>query len=230
MARTRTLTQLIADVRRVADIEGQNATTGRHTDSALTREINQSIQAFRLMVSEAGHDYYRVAFAGTVPAGSNLTNIPTNLVRCYAVLMGLSSTSDLWELEPATWRNLNQYGTATRGAPRFYRISGSSFILHPTTDRDYYAVVNYLDTGTDLSAGSDTFDGIAGWEEWIVYDVACKVSTRDRDGERFGILATERGKLESAIRDQAPRLVKEAAHGEDTRWNRRQSWRRQWWP
>src|SRR6187551_1501564 len=67
MARTRSLTDLIADVRNLADIEGA---TLRHTDLRITREINQSIQRFREWVTEEGFGLYLTPYTVNLTVGA----------------------------------------------------------------------------------------------------------------------------------------------------------------
>ena len=50
----------------------------------------------------------------------------------------------------------------------------------PSADAVYACVIWYLPTPADLVSGSDTFDGIAGFEEWVVNRAAMDCLTRDR--------------------------------------------------
>jgi hypothetical protein len=42
-------------------------------------------------------------------------------------------------------------------------------------------VIWYVPTWTPIAAANTTyvFNGVAGWDEWVVWDVACKVFLRD---------------------------------------------------
>jgi hypothetical protein len=50
-----------------------------------------------------------------------------------------------------------------------------------------------------LSADADTFDGKAGWEDWIVWDGFHKLIHRDTYPAIFASVATERDRLQAAI-------------------------------
>lgn len=78
--------------------------------------------------------------------------------------------------EPVAWSNYQTAKVAIMPAP------GSS----------YSAVVWYLPVLPDLVNDADTFDGVAGWEEYIVWDVVCSVATRDQNQQGYSLAVNER--------------------------------------
>ena len=78
--------------------------------------------------------------------------------------------------EPVAWSNYQTAKVAIMPAP------GSA----------YSAVVWYLPVLPDLVNDGDTFDGVAGWEEYIVWDVVCSVATRDQNQQGYSLAQAER--------------------------------------
>lgn len=71
----------------------------------------------------------------------------------------------------------------------------------------------------------DQLDGVAGWEQWVVYDLAVKLKNRE-EGDPSALMA-ERARLEARIADLAiKRFIGRAHYIKDTRHaSRRRRWR-----
>jgi len=213
MARTRTLTNLLADVRYQADVEGL---TLRHPDANLTRAINQSIQEFREMLSENGSPYYLTSSTGpgSTPVGptSGLAygevtiTTPTDIVRIYGV--DLTVGSRVVSLQPTSFNERNDCQGYTSIPEKFFTYSTTKLGFLPAADAAYPIRIWYLPVGTDLSAGGDTFDGQVGWEEWVVFSAAVKLVTRDDYPERYGMLVAERDRIGAKILSAATKRVR----------------------
>ncbi len=239
--RNRTLTNLIADVRRVADIADE---TDRHPDANIIRELNQSIQAFRLMISQ-WCDYYVVSNVSllTVAAGNSV--VAGAALGSIARLYGLDvQVAGKWrEMYPFSLADRNRYEiTDATGVPTYWREAASTsaatrsidIIVMPTPDAAYNLRPWYLAASTDLVAGADNFDGMLGWEDWPIYDTALRCVTRDAGvNDNFEVLQAELGRIEARIRQEAKNLkVPGASYRRDTRGRRmcvEESNRFKWW-
>jgi hypothetical protein len=193
MARTRTLANLRADVRWQCDQEGA---TLRHTNAAIDRALNQSIQRFRLKISrDAGLAFYLTKATGTTTAGAVSTVEPyTSLVHGVTNLVWIKSLSlnangEVTPLEQVPHDAIWEFQNGGRtGVPRAFTSNDlTTILLLPASSGAYPYVLWYLPAGTDLSADGDTFDGIAGWEDWIVFDVCTKLLLRDEHEEQLGV-------------------------------------------
>lgn len=211
MARTRQLVDLRGDVRWRCDQEGA---TLRHTDAKLTRELNQSIQRFRLKISrDAGLSYYLTKSTGTTPTGAVSANEPwTSLTHGITDLVWIRSLSitangQASPLEQVAHDALYEFQNGGRaGVPRAFTSSDlTTLFLLPASDGAYPYVLFYLPKGTDLSADSDTFDGIAGWEDWPVLDVCTKVLMRDEHPEQVATFEAYKDQIWADIERHAVR-------------------------
>lgn len=205
-------------MRQRADVEGF---TTRHPDSQLTRYINESCQALREIVSEAGWPYYLTADTSTMTTGQGYVTSPTDFVRIYG--FDVVNNGHAYEVLPMSFRDRTAFSGGSpattsneqKGMPLYYNIhapwtsgstEGMGIHLFPTPDQDYAYSLRYLPTFTDLSADGDNFNGIVGWEEWVVLDAAIKVVTKDKNiNGNYELLARERDRVEKRIRDTAPK-------------------------
>lgn len=94
----------------------------------------------------------------------------------------------------------HRVGTAATGNGSSYRVVGSTVELSPTPSSGTYEVL-YIPQPAQLAAADDTLDGMLGWEEYVVVDVAIKVLDKGEDDSQH--LRMERERILSRIQQQA---------------------------
>lgn len=223
MSRTRTLAQLRADVCDRADIT-DGLTTGRHTTANLNRRINQAIQQFVRLVTECGCTWYIKQASGTTSSSSTADTtgwaprdyiaLPSDFYHLEGIDITTGGTTvpmldfmmlerNLFKIAPA-W-----LATGGAGMPIFYKVGGINQAganvakIIPSSDGVYPYVIWYLGIPTDLSNDSDTFDFIAGYEEWVVNRAV--MDSMLRDGAQtpvYSACAAENAKFEADMRYQ----------------------------
>lgn len=207
MARTMTLTQLLASLRYLADLEGQ---TARHPDLDLTRELNQSICDYRREHPE----WYATQVTGTTTSGSNVLTYATgwdtvDSILRLAVTLPDQTTQVLYPYESRERFDFTVPFWNSSGWPAFYAREGSQVIVIPTPAGAYAWAAMILAQPTDLVNGSDVFDPVrAGGEQVVLYDTAVRIATRDQS-PRAGALAQLRSDAAAKLRsgDRAPRAA-----------------------
>lgn len=194
MSRTVTLTQLLLDVRNQADIVGA---TARHDDTLLTRLINQSIQRFRERLSVEGVQHYLTNTTGLLTAGVtspypfsvlDLSAAAPNIVRTYSVDIDIGGV--LKTLHHVQFDERSRYcGSLITAEPiAWCHIQTTLLAIMPAPSFEYQYTVWYLPKLADLTAGADTFDGVAGWEDFIVWDVVSRLVVRDQYPQAFAMV------------------------------------------
>lgn len=214
MARTRTLAQLQGDLQYLADIQGL---TARHDATTQTRMLNQSIQRFRAKLSAEGVAHYLVSTASaTWPNGPtspyhfgvlDLSAVTPNVVQVYAIDVKVGA--DWYGLDCVDFTARNEYHdtNATRRPPvAFANFQTAKCAVFPASDQSYTYNAWYLPVLTDLSASSDTFDGVAGWEEWVVWDAMIPIINRDQYPQVYAMATAERAERWSDIIRVASRV------------------------
>lgn len=230
MARTRTLTQLLADVRYLADIEGQ---TARHPDTNITRELNQSIATYR----RARPEWFAQFATGTLVAGQDTLPAPSspvvaldtidNILRLSVTLQDSSTVV----LQP--FQSLERYDYASpillSGQPVAYRREGANIVLVPKPATATAYQLLYLPQSTDLALGTDVFDPVlGGGEQWVTYDAALRIAARDQSPRAQALAQlrddTEKQLAQGSRQPEAVRVVDSRGR----RWAAA-NWRRPLW-
>lgn len=223
MPRAVTLAQLRADVRYRADIENM---TARHPDATVNRHINESWQHLREKVSDVGYHTYLKAAAGTLTAGpvapfsfSTIT-LPIDCSHVYGIDITVAAT-DIRSLQPLSWNERNSfrdpYGSNTGipfgfhvyniGTESAASVTAGTAALLPAASQGFPYVVWYLPAWNDVTSDSNVFDGVAGWEEWVVWDAVTKVSAKDNDMQQcYAIAVAERDRVWADVQRSAANI------------------------
>lgn len=193
MARTRTLAQLRSDVVDRAD-ETDGGSGGRYTSVRLNRYINQAIQKYRAIVNGSGANDFFMKRTGLLTMDPSTTrdaagwspNMYIPRPTDFSVLIGIDvyisgSGGQITSLQPYDSVERNMFredptflATNSIGQPVYYRLGGTNntgiglIQLLPYTGGAYQYEIFYVPLFTDLSSDSDTFDGVAGFEEYVV--------------------------------------------------------------
>jgi hypothetical protein len=188
------------DVRWLADTQ---SLTLRHTDADLTRAINQSVQRFRELVSSNAINHYLVSVQKSTTVGPtspypfqvlDLSAETPAVTRVYSVDVAFNGV--VVPLVAESFSARADYQPA-RGVPAaFASMTTYKVALMPAPDAVYACTVWYLPQLTDMAADGDTFDGIAGYEQWVDWDVLIKSIQRDTYPQLYATAVSERDKLE----------------------------------
>lgn len=177
MARLRTLTNLLDDLRKRADIEN---VTDRFPDAELTEYLNQSIARLYSSLDMMDHTYYQTFRVVTTVDNTGSYSLPANFWHMKRVTL-------TFEGKPYTLRRFNPLDTdaierlgQSNYYPVFYELAEDNIILRPTPAGDYDVTLYYAMAPQRLTTGSDTFDGVAGFEEWVILNAAIKVRRKNR--------------------------------------------------
>jgi len=214
--RTVTLAQLRQDISNQADIAGL---TARHGATLLNRLANQSIQRFREKLSNEGARHFLTVATGTTTTGAtsgfpfyklNAGSLASGIVRIFGV--DVKAQDGSWRrLEHTTFEDRDSYGgghPASIGEPRVWaEYQTTTLAIMPPPDRNYDFVVWYLPVLNDLQADTATFDGVAGWEDFVTWDVVCRIIMRDQNPEAYQLASAERAAIWMDILRNATRVT-----------------------
>jgi hypothetical protein len=212
--RTATLEVLRTDIENQADFVGA---TQRYTDAVTTRWINQSIQRFRERISLEGSTHYLVSVTKSLTSGAtspypfqvlDLSAESPSLVRTFGVDITLPG-GIIRTLSHTPFTERCSYGgPSVTGIPvAWAHYQTRKIAILPPPNQTLTAVVWYLPVVTDLSADGDTFDGVSGWEDFIVWDVVVRHMTRDRDSDGYQMATAYRAETWSDIVRNATKVT-----------------------
>lgn len=213
--RTVTLAQLRQDIQNQADIAGL---TTRHGATLITRLANQSIQHFREDLSNEGCRHFLTVATGTTTTGAtsgfpfyslNAGSLASGIVRVYGI--DIKTQGGSWKrLEHASFEERTNYGgghPSSIGEPRVWAEYGTTKLaILPPPDRAYDFVVWYLPILNDLAIDADTFDGVAGWEDYVTWDVVVRLMVRDQL-PTYQVAVQERADIRERVLRSATRVT-----------------------
>lgn len=176
MASTVTLTQLINSVRLKADMVGNDFCS----DTEITEYINKSIAELYdlLLTTTYGDDYFLTSDTITL-TGATEYNLATETADFYKLKGVDIQDGGVWRsLKPFMFQERNRQRTVSAPtlADRYrYRLVGTK-LRFETNDPPPSGTIKiwYVPVYTPLVSGSDTFDGVNGWEEYVILDAAAK--------------------------------------------------------
>lgn len=202
MALTRTCLQLETEARQRADKVG----SAFRDTAAFKRYLSASC---RQLVSrlERISDYWASSTTVNTTASVASTALPTDAWKVLALRVTIdgrrlrmdeASIDDIdIEVTPTGWAN---------GIEPAYRIRGGSFLWVPIPTAVHVVTVDYVPTTifrtaasaaiSELTSDTDTFDGIFGWEQWVVLDTAAKVRSDEGKLEAAQALRAEQQEVE----------------------------------
>lgn len=176
------------------------------SNTTLNDWINESIQDFRIELSNADVEFHLTSASGTLTAGvvsgtaHGSMPLPDNAFAVYG--LDLTVGGQLVNVDPMTFssRNDHQCGTTKTGVPTGFHISGvglesettvgtGTIILSPAPDAAYAYRLYYLPVWVDLDEDDDVFNTIGGGDRWVVWDVCVKVAARINDAKKQGDIA-----------------------------------------
>lgn len=208
--------------------------------------INESWQALRELVTDKGDLLYVKNVTTSTGVGPDtgkaygLLALPATAVRIHAI--DITVGTDIRPLTPVSFNDRNAFrenGILT-GVPTNFAIfnigeeSGASvgngwIALLPAPNAVYPVTIYYLPSWSDISNDAHVFDGFAGWDDWVAYDVVLKLAMKDNDMARTADIAmTQKADAEKRVLAACNSMQRVApSHGRDTaREARRSGFRR----
>jgi hypothetical protein len=178
-ARSRTLLQLRDEVRQRSDTENDP----HIVDDEITRWINQSAARwYGKLVRARGEGYFLKRVPAVTALGQNTVAVPADFFKLKGIQWdrGGGNLTRINRLELQEFlrqsTDTQTWGEGDIGV----MVEGLKFRFHPTPNALYNLLIWYLPTAPELVDDDDTFDGVNGWEDWVVLDAAIKAMTKQR--------------------------------------------------
>lgn len=190
MARVRTLTNLIADVRQRTQMESSEFVT----DAEITEYFNQELAELhgRLTACE-GQPHFRTQNTISVTSGTALYALPADFWKVQEVTVTIDGLERPMEPfmpgERAALLNtqlIYPYTTTPQ-----YRIQAGNIEILPAT-RDMTVTLFYVSASPRLSDGADTFDGFNGYEVAAIHGVCATMLAKEESDPSFYLTQKDR--------------------------------------
>jgi hypothetical protein len=182
VARSRTLTNMLLDVRQRTNQENSTFVT----DAELTEYLNQELAELwtRLVLSQ-GQPHYRTTSTQAVVPGTALYALPSDFWALQEVTAtqggGVFPMRPFMPIEHAGLSNTTIYSTYYSVG---YRVQGSNIEFRPATE-SFTATLYYTPCQPRLTTGTDTFDGFNGFEMCAIAGVCATVLAKEDTDPSF---------------------------------------------
>jgi hypothetical protein len=201
---TFTLTQLIQTVRERADMVNSQFVT----DAEVITYINQGYaELWDILTQAYGNEYYVESFPITTVSNQILYPLPADFYKLIGVDLQVTSAPVSWvTLRKFEFTERNKYWLANQYAyygitNLRYRVVGSNLWLTPVPTVGQTLQLWYLPQITYLVNGTDTMDGISGWETYVIVDAAIKCLAKEESDT--SVLQAEKAALLVRINNAA---------------------------
>lgn len=236
MAATKTLAQLRAMARELADQETSAQATAFVDDAELNSRINEGCKRlYNLLIRTRGQPYYSKTTTVSTVDGTATYALPADFYLLTNVVADDGSTFHqlpVWSpADRASLRRWEQSGGGTSVYHLRYRLMAGNLELRPAPKRVYTVELTYVPTFTELTLDGDTFDGINGWEKLAALYAAIDLANKEEADP--APLELERQRLELEVLQLAgsrdaglPEEVQDVRRDWAGTWER---WRRNNW-
>lgn len=178
--RTRTLTNLIADCRRLAKMENSTFCT----DADITELLNQELAELQATLGQVqGQPLYRSEDTISVVSGTASYALPADFFQLQGVQVN-GLTKSLRPFMPVERARLSDDNGDAYALGIYYRVQGNNIEFLPATDT-YTATIYYTPTSTRLATGTDTFDGFNGFEMAAIYGTVAQMLAMEESDPSF---------------------------------------------
>jgi len=189
-----TLLQLRNRVRDRADLVADNFVL----DATLTQWINDSAQDLYDLLLQSGQDWFVTSSNVTVTSPAVSFPVPTGAMRLHGLDRDIGG-GKYESIKRGIFRERFSY------TERRYVATKATVFIFPGTSAPGSYVQWYTPAFSPLVADIDTFDGIDGWEEYVVVDAAlkCRVKGEEDTSDLLGAKMALRARIQTmaATRD-----------------------------
>jgi hypothetical protein len=174
------LKELRDQIREIADLEG----TDWPSDKILNNFINQSAASlYDMLVSAYGEDYYYKEFEFSTESGKESYKLPNDFYKLLGIDLILGP-KERYSMKKFEFNNRNTYQYPsnqyfTTGSPHYYRLQGNNIRFQPEPTAVKKIAVLYIPKMKKLESDDDSFDGINGFDDFIIYDCAIKCAIKE---------------------------------------------------
>ena len=178
--KTVTLAEIKTRSREMADQDNSTFVS----NSELLSYINASYAELYDILVSRNEDYYTISTELTVTSGNSSVALPSDFYKLRGVDIQLDSAGN-WSALPKfnfNNRNIRNANVSRLLSGQFnvsYRIVKDSLNFVPTDSASGTYRLWYIPAYSTLSDDADTVDGVNGFEEYIVIDVAMKMMAKE---------------------------------------------------
>ena len=182
-----TLTALIAKCRRLSNQETADQANALCTDAEITERLNANLRTvYEQLEAARGSGFFRTIYTFSTVAGTSDYALPSTFMSLLGVHMEVGGSRV--PLTDASEDEVAAMELATASYPARYQLRVGNLTLLPTPSAVVPMRLIYTPAFTPLVAGSDTFDGVCGFEEAAVWRTVAEMLAKDQADTGFAVL------------------------------------------
>lgn len=176
------------------------------SDAELTEYVNNGAQdLYDKLVAARGHEFYAATDTFSTVAGTTDYALPADWYSTI-VLVATDGGGTYQRLRAWNYDDYHELlNTQVQGTAYTCRarVSDTNVVLLPAPTEVFTVRHVYIPTFTRLASDSDTFDGINGWEEYVVLWAARAMLTKEESLEQAAAIGGDLMGLAKRIEDLA---------------------------
>jgi hypothetical protein len=203
--RLRSGASLIDDAYKKVDLE---AFTDRYPRSEVLRHLNQGgAELWDILLDALGKTFGRSSSPWEITTTADTieytSDFPSTFLELLSVRLECPHGEMLQRL--ATPEEAFLRDSESAGYPTYYDLIPGGIQLFPKHQAGLCVVVEYVRTFTDLTDAADSyFDGINGWEEYLVCHAAREMALKEGESAFAKEMADDKLALKERIKKRAP--------------------------
>lgn len=202
MARSVTRQYIREQAKLRADMENSNFIS----DDEANAYIDASATELYDLLVGVYSDYYVSQATVSVVAGTDHYSLPTDFYKLLGVDLVIDTQGNAVTLKPFVFAERNSYiFTPTWNVVGLaylrYHLRGSEIHLVPRPNTNQSLRLWYVPAMPALTSDSSTLDGINGWEEYVITDVAIKMAQKEESD--VSVLMAQKAALIQRINSSA---------------------------
>jgi len=217
----RNMADLIADVRKLADMED----TGFVSDDEITGYINDANREATMVLGESYEDWNLSSDDITTVAGTRDYAVAADFIRLRKVMYvrdyGLSTERE-YPLKRANW-NETDGGPLYERVPRRFRLQGSNIRFFPIPNAVLYYRAYYLAAPATLTKTQTGVEFQYGLDRFVVWDAVVKCLIKEKSPAKEATNERDRH-LAMAVRSADNRDASEAMAVQEVQYGSDQDW------
>lgn len=200
----------LADLRLQARYKADMVNSNFITDTELNVYANASAyDLYDLLVTAYGEDYYNASsYSFTTDGNTQSWSLPNDFFKLAGVDCNLSGQTNLQtpiSLKPFKFNERNKFSFQNlqtyRGSNLRYRLKNNQIYFNLIPQGGQLIKLWYVPQMTQMVLDTDTIDGVDGWQEYVVLDMAIKMKQKQDDP--VDVLAAQRAEIKQRIIDTA---------------------------
>ena len=203
MARNVTL----GDIKERARVRADMVNSGFVSDQELREFINSSIaELWDLLVSSYGEDYLTESFPFTINTSQDEYDLPGDFYKAQGVDLNIGPNNAI-SIKKFNFSERNRYDGAyynwglDGGVRVRYRIVKDKIKFTPIPIGNYTVNLWYIPCAPVLLRNNETLDGVNGFEEYVIIDVARKMLMKEESDT--SMMELEKANMKKRIEDMA---------------------------